>query len=227
MAQNILEKIQTLISANLHAMVDSALQSNSLAVMDEYIRRAERDLENLEDATVTVGGSVKTLKRKYDEITAAVEKLDRDIDALLTRGKNDLAVAAQADLNSKQQLAQSYYEQWQTQQGEYQKMLDARLRLEAKLGTTKQEREHLKELLKLAEAKSSTTKAIKSLNDIKGVGDEDISRIADAIRARLDKEDAQMEMSSQRLSDQMDEVLEKSAIDQQLEERKKRLGLGQ
>jgi phage shock protein A len=206
-------------------MVDSALQSNSLAVMDEYIRRAERDLENLEDATVTVGGSVKTLKRKYDEITSAVEKLDRDIDALLTRSKNDLAVAAQADMNSKQQLAQSYYEQWQQQQAEYQKMLDARLRLQAKLGTTKQEREHLKELLKLAEAKSTTTKAIKSLNDIKGVGDEDMSRIADSIRARLDREDAELEMSSQRLSDQMDDVLEKSAIDHQLEERKKRLGL--
>lgn len=225
MAQNILEKIQTLISANLHSMVDSALQSNSLSVMDEYIRRAERDLENLEDATVTVGGSVKTLKRKYDEITAAVEKLDRDIDALLTRSKNDLAVAAQADMNSKQQLAQSYYEQWQQQQAEYQKMLDARLRLQAKLGTTKQEREHLKELLKLAEAKSTTTKAIKSLNDIKGVGDEDMSRIADSIRARLDREDAELELSSQRLSDKMDDVLETSAIDQQLEERKKRLGL--
>jgi phage shock protein A len=225
MAQSIIDKIQTLISANLHAMADQALQSNSVAVMDEYIRRAERDLENLEDATVTVGGSVKTLKRKHDEISAATEKLDRDIDTLLTRGKSDLAAAAQADMNSKQQLAQEYYEQWQGQQTEYQRMLDSRLKLEAKLVTIKQEREHLKELIKLAEAKATTTKAIKSLNDIAGVGDEDVKRLADGIRSRLDKEDAQLEMSSQRLSDQMDDVLEKSAIDNQLEERKKRLGL--
>lgn len=226
MAQSILDKIQTLISANLHAMVDQALQANSVGVMDEYIRRAARDLENLEDATVTVGGSVKTLKRKYDEISAAVEKLDRDIDTLLTRGKSDLAAAAQSDLNSKQQLAQEYYEQWQSQQNEYQKMLNSKVKLEAKLVTIKQEREHLKELMKLAEAKATTTKAIKSLNDIAGVGDEDVRTLADSIRARLDREDAQLEMSSQRLSDQMDDVLESSAIDQQLEERKKRLGLG-
>jgi phage shock protein A len=225
MAQSILDKINTLLSANLHAMVDTALQANSVKVMDEYVRRAEKDLENLEDATVTVGGSVKTLKRKYEEISAAVEKLDRDIDTLLTRSKADLAAAAQADMNTKQQLAQEYYEQWQQQQTEYQKMLDAKLKLEAKLTTIKQEREHLQALMELAEAKAATTKSIKSLNDIAGVGDQDVRRLAESIRARLDREDAQLEMSTSRLQGQMDEVLEKGAIDQQLEERRKRLGL--
>ena len=226
MAQSILDKINTLISANLHAMVDNALQANSVSVMDEYVRQAEKNLENLEDATVTVGGSVKTLKRKYEEISATAEKLDRDIDTLLTRGKSDLAAAAQADLNTKQQLAQEYYEQWQQQQTEYQKMLDAKLKLEAKLTTIKQEREHLKALMELAEAKAATTKTVKSLNDLAGVGDEDIRRLGESIRARLDREDAQLEMSSTKLQDQMDDVLEKSTIDTQLEERKKRLGLG-
>lgn len=226
MAQSILDKINTLISANLHAMVDSALQANSVKVMDEYVRQAEKNLENLEDATVTVGGSVKTLKRKYEEISATAEKLDRDIDTLLTRGKSDLAAAAQADLNTKQQLAQEYYEQWQQQQTEYQKMLDAKIKLEAKLTTIKQEREQLQALMELAEAKAATTKTIRSLNDLAGVGDADVQRIGDAIRARLDREDAELEMSSSRLQGQMDDVLEKGTIDAQLEERKKRLGLG-
>ncbi len=226
MAQSILDKINTLISANMHAMVDQALQANSVKVMDEYVRQAEKNLENLEDATVTVGGSVKTLKRKYEEISAAAEKLDRDIDTLLTRGKSDLAAAAQADLNTKQQLAQEYYEQWQQQQGEYQKMLDAKLKLEAKLTNTKQEREHLQALMELAEAKSATTKTIRSLNDLAGVGDADIKRLGDSIRARLDREDAELEMSSSRLQGEVEDVLEKGTIDNQLEERKKRLGLG-
>src|SRR5256885_4985211 len=208
MAQSILDKINTLISANLHAMVDSALQANSVKVMDEYVRQAEKNLENLEDATVTVGGTVKTLKRKYDEISGTVEKLDRDIDTLLTRDKQDLAAAAQADLNTKQQLAQEYYEQWQSQQNEYQKMLDAKLKLEAKLTTIKQEREHLQALMELAEAKSATTKTVRSLNDLAGVGDDDIRRLSESIRARLDREDAQLELSSQRLQGQMDDVLE-------------------
>ena len=105
---SLLDKVRTLISANLHAMVDSALKANSVAVMDEYIRQAEDNLEKLEDAAATVGGEVKTLKRKYDEYAAQAAKLDRDIDALLQQDRTDLATAAQAKFNTTQRLAEQY-----------------------------------------------------------------------------------------------------------------------
>jgi phage shock protein A len=107
-----IDKVQTLISANLHAMVDKALKSNSVAVMDDYIRQAEDNLEKLEDAVVTVGGSVKTLKRKYEQHQAEAEKIDRSIDTLLLQGKNPLAAAAQSRLNSSQRIAAVYQGQW-------------------------------------------------------------------------------------------------------------------
>jgi phage shock protein A len=226
MAQSFLEKVNTLISANLHGMVDRALESNSVKVMDEYIRQAERNLDDLEDSATTVGGSVKTLKRKYDDFSASAEKLDRDIDTLLVKGKNDLAAAAQADLNSKQQLAQEYYEQWQSQEQQYRKMMDMKLKLEAKLTTIKQEREQVKALLELAEAKRVTTKTIKSLDDLAGVGDEDVSRVVDSIRARLDREDAKLEMATGRLAARIAEAVGYSEVDSQLEERRRRLNLG-
>lgn len=224
---SLFEKVNTLISANLHSIVDKALESNSLKIMDEYIRQAERNLDALEDSAATVGGSVKTLKRKYDEFSEKVEKLDRDIDLLLTKNKTDLAVAAQADLNSKKQLAQEYYEQWQQQEVEYKRIMDAKLKLESKLTAIRQEREHLKALLELAEAKQITTKTIKSLDALAGSGDADIKRIGDQIRERLDKVDAEAEMVSSRLQNQVDDAIGASEIEIQLEERRARLGLSQ
>jgi phage shock protein A len=223
---SLLEKVQTLIAANLHAMVDGALESNNLKVMDEYIRQAEKNLDALEDSAATVGGTVKTLKRKYDEFSAQVEKLDRDIDMLLLKNKNDLAVAAQADLNSKKQLSQEYYEQWQQQEGEYKRIMDAKLKLEARMVAIKQEREHVKNLLELAEAKKITTKTIRSLDDIAGAGDEDVRRIGEQIRSRLDRIDAEAEMVSSRLQNQVDDAIGTMEIENQLEERRSRLGLG-
>lgn len=223
MAPSLLEKVNTLINANLHGLVDKALESNSVQVMDEYIRQAERNLEALEDSAATVGGTVKTLKRKHEEFAAAAEKLDRDIDTLVVKGKNDLAAAAQAELNSKQQLAQEYYEQWQEQENQYQKMLSMRLKLEARLTGIKQEREHLKALIELAAAKKVTTKTIKSLDDISKIGDEDLNRMSQQIRARLDEEDSRLEMATTNIADQIDEAVQGGEIERQLEERRKRL----
>ena len=36
---SLIEKVNTLISANLHYMVDQALKSNSIAVINQYISR--------------------------------------------------------------------------------------------------------------------------------------------------------------------------------------------
>ncbi|MBN1314127.1 MAG: PspA/IM30 family protein [Anaerolineales bacterium] len=222
---SLIDKVQTLISANLHAMVDKALEANSVAVMDEYIRQAEDNLEKLEDTVVTVGGNVKTLKRKWQHYQSEAEKLDQSIDTLLLQQKKDLASAAQARLNSTRRIADDYEAQYQDQQKQYEQLLAARRKLEAKLTTIRQEREHLQALLELAKSKEVAVQTIKSLDDLAGVGDADIARIGESIRARLDRATAQGEMYAGRLDTQMDEVLEQSEIDIQLEERMRRLGI--
>lgn len=223
---SLFEKINTLISANLHALVDRALESNSLKVFDEYVRQVERNLDALEDSAATIGGTVKTLRRKYEEFSTAAEKLDRDIDTLMIKGKEDLAAAAQAELNTKQELAQEYYEQWQEQEQQYQKMLDMRLKLEARLTSIKQEREHLRSLLELAEAKKVTRQTISSLDQLTTTGDAEIDSLAERIRTRIDQEDARLDMATRNISDQIEEAVRGGEVEQQLEERRLRLGIG-
>ena len=224
---SLLKKVQTLISANLHAMVDSALKANSLAVFDQYVREVEDNLENLEDAVATVGGELKTLRRKRSDLQQRSAELDRNIDIFLREGKEDLALAAQSKLNSIDRLLQNYEEMLERQETEFQNLKDARLKLEAKLTTVKQEREELQALLDLARSKELTAKTIKSLDDLMGAGDDDVARVAEGIRARLDKASARSEMLSSSLEAQMDQVLERSTLEAQLAERKARLGLDQ
>ena len=223
MAPSLIDKVNTLINANLHGIVDRALSQNSVAVMDEYIRQAEKNLEALEDSAATVGGTVRTLKRKYEEFSSAAEKLDRDIDTLILKGKNDLAGAAQAELNTKQQLAQDYFEQWQTQEQQYQAMLNMRVKLESRLTTIRQEREQLRSLIELAEAKRVATKTIKSLDSLAAVGDKEVSSLADSVRARLDEEDARLELATRNVSEEIEDAVQGGEIERQLEERRRRL----
>jgi phage shock protein A len=224
---SLLDKVGTLIQANLHQLVDNALKSNSMAVIDQYIRDVGNNLDALEDAAATVGGQVKTLERKRDEYQKQMNDLDRNIDLFLTQGKDELARAAQAKLNSVKGLYETYSTQLDRQQREYRALLDARLKLQAKLTTIRQQREEMVALLDLARAKEITNKAIKSLDDLAGVGDADVARLADSIRTRLDQASARAEMAAQNLDSQMDDMLGRGELDAQLEERKRRLGINQ
>ena len=221
---SILQKVQTLISANMHGLVDRVLETNSLKVMDEYIRQVERNLGALEDSAATIGGSVKTLKRKYDEFSNQAEKLDRDIDTLILRNRNDLAAAAQAEMNAKQELAQEYYEQWQAQNKQYQELLNYRRSLEGRVSTIKQEREKVRSLLELAETKKVMTKTLQSINKIESTsGDQEIDSLLDSIYSKIDQEDARAEIATGRLTDEIDQAAGIGQVELQLEERRQRL----
>lgn len=224
---SLLQKVNTLIRANLHALVDQALKANSLAVIDQYIRDVENNLDDLEDAVATVGGQVKTIRRKRDEYVAKGAELDRNIDIFLQEGKDDLALATQSKYNSTIALAEQYSEQLALLEQEFDSLKGARLKLEAKLTTIKQERTELQALLELAKAKELTAVTVRSLDDLVGSGDADVARIAESVRGRLDKASAEAEMRAESLDRQMDAVLESAQLDAQLQERKRRLGLSE
>lgn len=224
---SLLEKVNILIKANLHYMADQALKANSVAVVNQYIREIENNLEDLNDAVATVGGQVKTIRRKRDEYQAKATTLDRNIDIFLTEGNEALAVGAQAKLNSTQRTVENYDQQLSQLEREYDALRSAKIKLEAKLATTKQEKDELQALMDLARAKEISNKAMRSLDDLAGAGDADVARVADAVRARLDKASAESEMLASSLDKQMDDVLERGEIDAALMERKRRLGLAE
>ena len=221
----LLDKITTLISANLHALVDQALKSNNISVIDQYIRQVEKHLDDLLDAAATVGGEVKSINRTLDEHDQKTHELDQAIDAFLMQDNKAAATAAQGKLNSTRRLVESYQEQMARLQVEYQKLLEAKAKLEARLSTMRQQREELCALLELARSKETTAKATKSLDNLMGSGDTDVGRIAQGIYARLDKANAAAEIQSASLNTQIDDVLHQGAINSQLAERRHKLGL--
>ncbi len=221
---SLLQRVTTLISANLNYLVTKALRANSMAVIDEYIRQVEDNLDALEDAAATVGGEAKTLRRKYDQFDAQLQELDGNINLFIKQGKDSLAQAAQYRYNTVKRLADTYSEQARSQEGEYQKLLDAKIKLEAKLTETKRERTELQAMLDLAKSKELTHKVVEGVAGVT-TQESGIAEIRDEIQRRLDKASAQGEIDSKRLDNQMAEVLEQDTIDRQLAERKAKLGL--
>lgn len=221
---SLLERVGTLISANLHYLVSKALKANSMAVLDEYLRDLEDNLEALEDAAATVGGEAKGLRRKHQEFQTKADELDQNVDFFLRGDKVELARAAQSRHNTTLRLAETYLEHAEAQEREFETLVDAKLKLEAKLGEVKQERTELQAMLDLAKSKELTHKVVEGVAGTT-VPEAGVGEIRAEIQARLDKATAQAEMDASRLENQMAEVLDEHTLDAQLAERRQRLGL--
>lgn len=218
---SILEKAQILFSANMHGMIDRALETNSLKVMDEYIRQVERNLEALEDSVATVGEDVHALKRKYEEFSYEADKLDRDIDTVIMRGKDELSYSDdnRSLRHTKQELAQDYHEQYQSRKEQYQGMLSMRMKLEGRLTTVKQEREKMHSLLELAKIKQ-----IEKLDREVSSGNQEIDNLLNSIYSQINQEDAKNDDFVRPLAKQIaEDKMGIRIVERQLEERKRRL----
>ena len=96
----ILQKLRVLFKANLHEVADKAIQKSDLAVYDEYIRQAERDLEEFRRTIAPMFAQVKTTKRRRENLANKAAQLDFAVDEFLRQGKKTEAMVTQKQLLS-------------------------------------------------------------------------------------------------------------------------------
>jgi len=222
---SLVQKFRTLISANLHYLVDKALQSQSLSVLDEYIRNMTQQMRELYASIETVAGNIKTVQRRFEELKGRAEELNAAVDAFLLEDKKAQALAAQSRLNATREMMDTYRREYQRLSAGYKTLDDVYVKLEARFLMVKQEREELEHLLNLAKSREKLSKTIRSLDDLTGEGDADVARVAEGIRQRLDEAEAHNEVLLGSLDRQLEDALSSVEIEAQLEARRQRLGL--
>jgi len=218
-------KLKTLFRANLHEMADKALQKSDLAVYDEYIRAAEREVEEFKRSIGPMFAQVKTTKRRREALADQAARLDLAVDHFLLKGKQTEAMVSQKQLSSAMELIKTYDLSLERQVSAAEKLDDVRVKLEGRLAIAKQEREELAYLLQLAKAKEVSAKAMKSLDSLMGQGDSEVATAAENIRQRLDHADAAWEMQASSLDNQLDDAMHSMEVEAELAARMERLGI--
>jgi phage shock protein A len=222
MAQSFFTKLQILVSATLHSIVDRALEQNSLGVFDEYIRQAENSMATLKSAMVDMNASIKTLKRKYDESANEAATLDLQVDQALNAGKETLAKAQLTRLNAQLDIARTYQDQYEKQSHTYATLLEVVQILQAKVDVLSEQRDQVATLLELIKSKKIIARSIK---DVRNITDDRTAKIVENVRSQLDQADARLEVATTRLSDEIQEEVGDASLEAQLEERRQKLGL--
>ncbi|MEP7357761.1 MAG: PspA/IM30 family protein, partial [Anaerolineales bacterium] len=124
-----------------------------------------------------------------------------------------------------QTLIETYQQHQARLRAEYDQLRTARTRLDARYSAMKQQRQELQALLELARSKELVVRTITGLDGLLGSGDSDLSAMAQSIYARLDKASAATELHGASLDAQIEQMMEREAIDGQLAARRQKLEL--
>lgn len=222
---SLFQKLRTLVRANLHDLADRAIQKSDLAVYDEYIREAERELEEFKQTIRPMIAQVKTTRRRRELLADKAARLDAIVDQFLLKGKRTEAMVTQKQLSSTLDLVKTYDGSLRRQVTAAEQLRDVEVKLEGRLAIARQEREELGFLLDLAKAKEVSTRAMRSLDALMDEGDGEVARAAENIRRRLDHADAAWEVQATDLDSQLDGAMESLEVEAELAARMERLGI--
>ncbi len=222
---SLLQKIRTLIQANLHDLFDRALQKSDLAVYDEYIRQAEREVAEFKRTIAPMIAQVKTTSRRREALANKAAELDALVDHFLLKNRRTEAMVTQKQLSSTLELIKTYDASLERQVAAAEKLRDVEVKLEGRLAIARQEREELEYLLNMARARELSTQAMRSLDSLMGQGDSDVARAAENIRKRLDHADAAWEVQSSSLDHQLNDAMHSLEVEAELAARMERLGI--
>ncbi len=222
---SLFQKIRTLIQANLHDLFDRALQKSDLAVYDEYIRQAEREVAEFKRTIAPMIAQVKTTSRRREALANKAAELDALVDHFLLKNRRTEAMVTQKQLSSTLELIKTYDASLERQVAAAEKLRDVEVKLEGRLAIARQEREELEYLLNMARARELSTQAMRSLDSLMGQGDSDVARAAENIRKRLDHADAAWEVQSSSLDHQLNDAMHSLEVEAELAARMERLGI--
>jgi phage shock protein A len=217
------------VNQRLNAIVDRALEAQSLALYDQYLRDVEAYGQQIEESAATMYAGIQANKRRLERHEAELARLASRVDAALAAGESERARLLQADLAIQQELVETTRNQIANQEADRQRLLAGREETRERFQTMQAERPSVEALMAMIRAGRLAEQIEITLGSLAGLGAESaVGRVASGIQQRLDEADARWQMVAGSLGiDPASVATEKAQLDDQLAERMRRLGLDQ
>jgi phage shock protein A len=205
----LLERVSTLIRANLNDMIDRAEDP------EKMIKQVILDMENqylqVKTQVAVSIADQHMLEKKLHEQEDIAKDWMRKAEIAVDKGQDDLARAALDRFQTGRRLAQSFQEQVNDQKAQVDTLKNALLKLEQKLDEAKSKREVLIARHRRSIALDKAAKAQVAL------GDDSKSASFDRLRERVQHSEATASAEVELLSDDISEKLNRLDRDTEVE----------
>lgn len=168
MGQTLFQKIGLLVGANAHDLVNRALKAQSVAVMDEQIRRAGESADQVDETLATIEADLRINRKKAAGLNADVERLKRDANDLLIADKKPQAAMLVKQKQSKEAVLVKTNAAIADGEKDQESLNQARAALETKIEELKTSRDFVQQALEQAKTKNRTVETIEDIADVLG-----------------------------------------------------------
>lgn len=221
----LLEKFSVLIRADLHSMIDKALSNKNVAVLEVYIRDAQRAVKDLQDAVASEEGQLMGLRRRLAEEHLSANENNKAVDMLLlANNEKDAGRAQRLFEQDQRQIALLEGQIGQLAQDvELEK--EAVAKLEFNVEMMGEVAEEIRTTMAMALSTEKSNVALEKTQKALGTGDVDFDNLRQSAYRRLDTARSKRGMLSNDLKTRVNDAVQDAKTLNALEERKKKLGL--
>ena len=220
---SILTRIQTLVSANLNALIDAAEDPEKM--VDEYLRQLRQELEEARAATAMAMADETRMQARFQQARDQADSWQRKAELAVRNDQDDLAREALTRKRTAQTLADGFRVQWQAQRDQVADLRDALAKLEAKIAEAEAKRDLILAKLSRARAQEAITDTVQQIQD-RGM-DNSLERMEGRVDDRLAQAEALGQLTSQNLDQRFADLETEAAVDSDLAALKQQLGKGQ
>jgi len=217
---SLLTRIQTLISANLNAMIDAAEDPEKM--VDEYLRQMQQQLEEAQAATAMAMADETRLQARYQDAQNQVDDWEHKAEIAVQHDQDDLAREALTRKRTAQTLADGFHGQWQTEHDQVTELRDALAKLQAKIAEADAKRDLIHAKAHEAQTQQAINQATQSITN-PGV-DDSMQNMENRVDDQLAQAQAVTQLNSQSLDNRFSDLETQSAVDSDLAALKQRLG---
>lgn len=209
---SLLDRMRDLVSANLNAMLDRAEDPEKM--VQEYIRQLNDNLYEAKTSVASAMADETKLHNKMVQFQAEADQWQSKAEAALRANDEELARAALNRKVQSQKLADSYKQQYESQDQQVEELQSALVKLEQRLSEAKARRDLLIAKRNRAETQEAIQRTVRGLSQTNAI--DKLSALEERVDDRLAQADAMARLEQGTLESRFSDLEANNEVDQEL-----------
>ncbi len=218
----LLDRLSRLLRANLNAFVSDA--EDPIKILDQSVADMQEDLVKLRQAVAIAIASQKRLENQANQAKEQIQNWFSRAELALKKGEDDLAREALSRKKTFQETFQSLTTQFQSQNGQVEKLKKSLLLLERKIAEARTKKDMLKARAQAAKAQQKIQSAVGDLSGKSAMAA--FERMEDKVEALEASGQAALELAGENLESKFVALEGGDDIEKELEKLRSQLKSG-